>query len=462
MDLTQDRIDALLAAPSESLNVEIKRWIDPTSSEGAAKIAKSTLALRNRNGGYLIIGLDDTTLAPATDGRPSALRNAFHIDILQAIVSKYAAIPFEVGVGFAVREGEEFPVIGVPEGSTVPVACKADLLDSNGAALLKQNAVYFRTLRANGMPSSAAIKWADWRDLVEICFENREADIGRFLRRHLGGAGLASLADALAAAGTKETSLRERAANALAVGDRRREQLIATIPREQSEAAAALGSWSVALVFDPPRTAPTDQTFLNTISSANPQLTGWPVWLDSRGFSDRSAAPRMIGGVWQSVIASVGVGWGSHLDVQTMDASGEFYLWRLLQDDLTDKVKPLTKLDPLLAIYRVAETIVVGLSFARALGQADESRLGFLFRWDKLQGRTLSAWADRMAYFSPARVAFDQQAESFVEAPVGTPASAIAPTVSDAIAPLMRAFNGFEISQDAVEQQVQRLLERSR
>jgi len=461
MDLSQDRIDALLAAPSESLNVEIKRWIDPASPEGAAKIAKATLALRNRNGGYLIIGLDDATLLPVTEGRPPNLNTAFHTDVLQAIVTKYAAIPFEVGVGFAVRDGQQFPVIGVPEGSTVPLACRADL-EVNGMSLLKQNAVYFRTLQANGTPSSAAIKWSDWRELVDICFENREADIGRFLRRHLGGEGLASLADALTGLGPKETSLRDRAAEALAIGDRRREQLIESIPKEQSKAAADLGSWSVALVFDPLRTAPTDQTFLNTISSANPQLTGWPIWLDSRGFSDRSAAPHLIGGAWQSVMAGIGAGWGQHLDVQTMDAAGVFYLWRVLEDDLTDKVRPLTKLDPLLVIYRVAETIMVGLSFARALGQAEESKLGFLFRWEKLRGRTLDAWADRMAYFSRGREAFDQQVESFVEVTVATPAAAIAPAVGDVVAPLMRVFDGFEISSRVVEQQVQRLLERGR
>lgn len=459
MDLTQDRINALLAAPSESLNVEIKSWIDPASPEGKGKIAKATLALRNRNGGYLIIGLDDSTLAPVTDGRPADIRKAFHIDILQGIVSKYAAIPFEVGVGFAVRDGQEFPVVGVPEGSIVPVACKADL-HSNGVQLLKQNSVYFRTLQANGTPSSAAINWGEWEELVGICFENREADIGRLLRRHLGGDGLASLASALSATATKEFSLRERAAQALAEGDRRRDQLIETIPMAQREAAGSLGSWSVALVFDPPRSATTDKTFLNTISSANPQLTGWPVWLDSRRFLDKSATPRMIGGIWQTVIVDINSGWGSHLDVQTMDAAGTFYLWRLLQDDLTDKVEPLKKLDPILMIYRVAETIAVGISFARALGQAEDSRLGFLFRWDKLQGRVLEAWADRMSYFSPGREAFDQQVESFVEVSAGTPASAIAPVVGNVIAPLMRAFDGFEISQNVVEQRVQRLLER--
>jgi len=54
--IDQTRIDDLVARPTESLNVEIKRWINPDEPEGEAKIAKAALALRNRNGGYLIIG----------------------------------------------------------------------------------------------------------------------------------------------------------------------------------------------------------------------------------------------------------------------------------------------------------------------------------------------------------------------------------------------------------------------
>lgn len=459
MDISQDRIDALLAAPSESLNVEIKRWLDPSSNDGIAKIAKASLALRNRNGGYLIIGLDDKSLAPATEGRPPSVTEAFHIDLIQAIVSKYSAIPFEVRVGFANRDGELFPVIGIPEGSTVPVACKADLI-VNDHPLLKQNAMYFRTLQANGTPSSATINWADWRELVEICFENREADIGRFLRRHLVGEGLSTLLAAVNGNPEKGTSLRARAAKAMETGDARRDKLIDETSAEHREAAINLGSWTATLVFAPPRSSPTDQTFLNTISSANPQLTGWPVWLDSRGFRDKTAAPRMIDGVWQTIMANVGSGWASHFDFQTMDASGEFYVWRLLDDDLTEKIQPRTRLDPLLVIYRVAETIAVGLSFARALGQEDDTILGFAFRWRGLRGRELSPWANRNAYFSPGREAFDNEAESFIEISAGTPPSAIAPAVYDAVAPLLRVFGGFEISPSVVEAQVQRLLER--
>ncbi len=57
-------IDGLVANPSESLNVEVKRWIDPTKPPGEEKIVKGTFALRNRNGGYFVVGFDDNTIAP--------------------------------------------------------------------------------------------------------------------------------------------------------------------------------------------------------------------------------------------------------------------------------------------------------------------------------------------------------------------------------------------------------------
>src|SRR5437764_1293836 len=71
MNIDQKRIDELLAHPSESLNVEIKNWISPGDKAGEAKIVRAVLALRNRNGGYLIIGFNDKTLLPELKNRPS-------------------------------------------------------------------------------------------------------------------------------------------------------------------------------------------------------------------------------------------------------------------------------------------------------------------------------------------------------------------------------------------------------
>ena len=106
--------------PSESLNVEIKRWINPDEPEGIAKIVKAALAIRNRNGGFLLVGFEDKTWMPDTDV-PADVRAAFNLDKIQGIVSRFASESFEVSVGFGTREGQEYPVIIIPEGVRTPV-----------------------------------------------------------------------------------------------------------------------------------------------------------------------------------------------------------------------------------------------------------------------------------------------------------------------------------------------------
>ncbi len=64
MEIDQSRIDDLAARPSESLNVEIKCWISADEPEGIAKIVKAAQAIRNRNGGFLLLGFNDKTLSP--------------------------------------------------------------------------------------------------------------------------------------------------------------------------------------------------------------------------------------------------------------------------------------------------------------------------------------------------------------------------------------------------------------
>src|SRR5205823_423979 len=73
----------------------------------------------------------------------------------------------------------------VPSGVKTPVAAKSTLKVSD-RTLISTDAVYIRSLMANNTPSTTRATWKDWRSMIEVCFDNREADIGRFLRRHLG------------------------------------------------------------------------------------------------------------------------------------------------------------------------------------------------------------------------------------------------------------------------------------
>ncbi|OKO72920.1 hypothetical protein [Bradyrhizobium sp. NAS96.2] len=84
MKAPQSQIDDLVARPAESLPVEIKSWIGPTSREGIAKVVRACLAMRNQNGGFLVIGFNDKTLQLETNGRPQNVREVFHTDRIQS------------------------------------------------------------------------------------------------------------------------------------------------------------------------------------------------------------------------------------------------------------------------------------------------------------------------------------------------------------------------------------------
>jgi hypothetical protein len=254
MDINLEHINRLVSDPKEALNVELKRWIDPTVPAGIVKIVKGALALRNRNGGFLVIGFDDKTLRPAGDA-PVDVRTQFRSDDIQQLISKYSSDPFEVAVEFVARDGQEYPVIVIQPGVTVPVAIKSDLTAPGGS--LRVGDVPFRTLRANGSFSTAVAKPPDWREIVEICFQNREADIGRFARRHLSGLTpdvLASLGAVLGGATPSPTNtLKDQAAALLDSGLGRYQKLLAArgVAAGAEESATKWGTWEVAMVIDP-------------------------------------------------------------------------------------------------------------------------------------------------------------------------------------------------------------------
>src|SRR5262249_48067266 len=66
-------------------------------------------------------------------------------------------------------------------------------------SLIRKDAVFARSLNSSGVVASTIAGWKDWPRLVEVCFDNREADIGRFLRRHISDASGKALREFLSA-----------------------------------------------------------------------------------------------------------------------------------------------------------------------------------------------------------------------------------------------------------------------
>jgi hypothetical protein len=183
--MDRQKLKQLIRNPRESLDIELKQWIDPATPEGRAKIAIACIALRNNNGGCLIVGfLDSGEPAPAA---PPDVRAMFHTDAIQYIIGKYASQPFPVTVEFVKRAGVEHPVIVVPSGVETPVAAKSELCNSDPTKppLVKCDTVYVRTLNSNGTASSSAARWNDWPQIARHCFNSRKPPFGiKFLQPH--------------------------------------------------------------------------------------------------------------------------------------------------------------------------------------------------------------------------------------------------------------------------------------
>lgn len=456
-----DRAQQLVDRPSESLAVELKRWIDPDKPEGIAKIVRAALALRNHNGGFLVIGFDNDTSQPDLAHGPQDAKAAFQIDKLQGYIAKFASEPFEIAVEFPMRDGQPYPVIAIPPGVRTPVVSKADLKGPNGT-LISTGDVFIRSLRANNTASTTKPRWNDWPQIIEICFENREADIGRFLRRHLGGTNPTEFLSALQTAGQPVATPLDQLRGILQEGSERFAQIV----KERKVQLPKHGSWEVAMVVVgrvPAHEANT--AFLNLLDSSNPDYTGWPIWLDSRGFADKRGRPYVMENAWEAFISSLESDWGSdHLDFMRLDPRGRFYLRRALQDDMVRHDRgppPLTQLDFALSILRTAEAIAVGLAFAKAMGcDPEKTLLAYAFRWSGLRGRTLTSWANPERHLSVANKAYQDVVESVVDVPLDTPLSALDEYVGRVIARLFAVFNGFAISKSVVEDLTRRVVER--
>jgi hypothetical protein len=476
MPASPAQIQELVDNPRESLAIELKDWFDPRTPEGQAKVIKSCVAMRNRgDGGFVMVGFDNRTAAPNTSAPLADVRDAFHPDTINHLVNHHASERFEVHVHFGRRDGVDFPVLEVEAGARTLVAIRRPVAAADGTELVCTNDVYVRSLSHNNTPSTGKPRWDTWEDILDPLFTNREGDLIDLLRRYLTPEQNRELARRAGEAGSRrgegEPPPEIEVHNFLNYGyDRyqtqQRQRDLGRMPRH--------GWWEVAVVAEGEVDGgPATEEFLNLIAAANPSYTGWPLWIDSRGFSNKGEdpsldpRPRVFERGWEAFVYRHEPGsWYNHLDFWRAEPAGRFYALRGLEDDISEGAgypESMTTLDFGLAILRTAEAIAVPMAFARAMGLSqEETMLRYLFRWSGLRDRELSSWTDRGRFVGPGYVCHQHEVFSPVLAlPLETPTSAIAPFVRAATDELFAAFGGFEPGPSVVEDLTKRLLTRN-
>lgn len=399
---SEESIELLIRAPRESLAVEMKAWIRPDRPKEKAKIIKALLALRNNNGGYLLIGFDDDTAQPIPCPPDLDVAALYHPDAMQELAAKYASEPFEVVTHQFSIQSSVCVVLQVPSGLRVPVVAKRALVDS-GIPLVAEGALFVRTLNANNRASTSLIGVKDWPALVERCFDNRESDIGRFLRRHLGGEGAERFA-------SRFDALRSKTDPALEYLRSRTPGFIQRAS-ECKEGPPMRGSVEVAVVTHKALAAgPPTSDLLSRVMAANPQLSGWPAWVDSRSSAQSEFRPKVIDGGWETFIHTQLFGaWA--FDDWRIEPQGRLYLGRAFRDDLlTDRgPAPGSAVDFALQIVWLAETLKTASMMLDVLGATAEADLSVAIRWSGLKGRQLVSWMDPGRTMWPGRTAHQDE-----------------------------------------------------
>jgi hypothetical protein len=479
--MDQEVLRSIVRSASETLQVEKKSWLNLELADDRAKIARALLALRNRNGGQLVFGVDDRTLVPLTDGRPNNVRIAYHADKIQELVKAFGRPPFPVEVEFVVVENAEHPVLVVPPGVRFPVICKQKHPQSataGDALILRENAVYVRSVNNGRVESIEPRSPEDWNELIEICFDNREADVGRFLRRHLGSMigelGLAPVGiqqptpaptipatppDSPPLAGPPASRQVSRSPMVVLIeGAKRFEVRLGELrSRYHISYVPKYPAWrECAIVFEGQVKPLVGQHLLEAVFPRHPHLSGWPLWIDSRslGLDSGKPYPRDMG--WEASILMENEAFATHplLDFWRIDPRGEFYHRRSLEDDLWPRIPNEDRgvtFDIINGIKRVAEALATVQAIAPGiLLNPDAATMRAAFRWTNLRGRRLVAIGSGRDFWAPT-AANDDVAVSEVELPVATAREALATYVSKTVMPLFATF-GYQVPERAIEE----------
>lgn len=436
MDNENLQLAGMLIDPKESMEVEIKGWLDLSSKEHAGTLAKAAIALANHGGGSIILGFDEdmatARFVPAS-GRPSDLR-MYGQDAISAVIAKHAEPNFHCNVHIVKRvaDGDDYPVIRVPP-STVPVRSKVD----SAAGSIRANVYY---VRRPGPKSEQPGSGQERESLIRRCVAASRTEMLDAIRSILSG----SSATASEPAQTDSLDAWEASSRAAWLAR------VDSLPDDAS-ARFPLGRYYCAYEIVDVAQVPSGQRYLDLLSSA-PAKTGWRPFLVLHTEAFR---PRSVDGCVEVWLGSQGSD-AAHSDYWRASKQGQFFLIRGLQEDtlgFPNSPKPGTVFDLTLPAWRVAECLIHAGYIVERLG-ADGSKIRFRFGWEGLAGRHLVAerrWVDE-------RYSHQDKFVTTITTDGDEIANNLPEVVSRIVSPLFELFEFFEIPKSLPAEEVARLV----
>ena len=370
-------IDELLIEPRETLDVEVKEWLDLADNSHRALLAKEIIALANHGGGYIVVGFEelaDGRFRPATP-RPANL-DAWAQDAIQSIVAKYVdpAIQCRVVHRAVPDSSDSYPIIMVPGGHRVPIRAKAGSPDGSKVV---PHRVYIR----RPGPSSEEPKTAEeWDRLIERCVQGRQSELLDAMRSIMAGV-------IPSATPTKPTRADDLQAFAQAAAERW-EGRISALPKD-APPRMPYGHYDVAIAIDGTFDTLSLSELRDAISTAVRNHSGWPPFLtlNRAPFSPKPADGAVE--FWRGPDTDGSYDKPAHHDFWRITPGGLLFTRRGFQEDggMYD-IAPGRTFDITSPTWRIGEAILEASYIARAL-HAVGANLICSCSWSGLKGRTL-------------------------------------------------------------------------
>ena len=345
-DLSQvRRLEELIMYPRETIDIEIKPWLDLNSNEDKANLAQAVLALANHGGGFVILGFQekDNTWKPDEE-RPNDFK-FYNQDIVNGIIQSYAEPPFHCELHLVKhRNLGVFPVIIVPGGHKVPIRSKRDGPEKKH---VKQNTYY---IRRPGPKSEPPQTGREWDELINRCVRaNKEQMVNQFREIIYG---INSVQTEKTELDTSLQIFREFIEQA----KERWQSLVESELANEYPNRYSRGVWTASYqIIGDIQSIPLPQ-FKAVLDQVKGNETGWPPWwVPTR----REIAPYVFNELiecWLKDTYSVD---GAHSDFWRASPSGLMFLLRGYQEDSEAKgVEPGTIFDLTLPVWRTGECLL--------------------------------------------------------------------------------------------------------
>lgn len=369
------RFEDWLLSPIETLDFEVKQWLDLSEVEAQGLVAKALIALENHGGGFLLFGYceDENKKLTPDQKRPASLE-PYLSDNINAIIKRRAEPSFHADVTLQRHPNtrEEYPLVRVTGSSTVPV--RSDSSTPKGA--LKDNVYY---IRASGPESRAPLNGQEWDLLLRRVLLKQREEIVTILR-----AFYSSASDLVGQVPTTKKSVLD---DFVVKSVDRWRSLNETLDGK-SPAYIRLGYYhfGARLIGIDKNIDPIELIRAN--ESAR-RYTGWPVFLTLHHEKTR---PKLVEGAIEAWLAHSSIPDVGHADFWRISPKGNFFLLRGYQEDSLDTERgfgtPGALFEATLPIWRLAEFLLRVLEVGSAMFESGFD-VAVSCEWHGLRDRVL-------------------------------------------------------------------------